>query len=220
MYCFIQVESAGTAEKFVTVMKEVNLDFVFNCGYAKPIAMATVEDKDDILRTVWLHYVLFQPHAELAQLRKGLYQTLQFELLSIRYPVEIRSLLAASTLFDITAKYLTDSFVLLFSPNGTNKRTKEEAIVYYWFEFISECSSGGVVSLQDILKFFTGSAKMPAIGFDGTPKVQFCDADRLPSTSTCDLSITFPRSMALLQYEEFKEKMTDYILSSYGFGAI
>ena len=46
--------------------------------------------------------------------------------------------------------------------------------------------------MKEILKFFTGSSKIPATGFDGTPKIYFCNEDRLPSVSTCDLSITFP----------------------------
>ena len=37
-------------------------------------------------------------------------------------------------------------------------RTKEEAVVYFWFEYISECAEGGDVSVKEILKFFTGSS--------------------------------------------------------------
>lgn len=182
--------------------------------------MATINDKENIVRTVWLHFVLFQPHAELAQLRKGLCNTLQFELLIIQYPQEMRAVLAASDIFDVTAKILRDSFVVEFSPNGSNKRTKEEAIVYYWFEYISDCAEDSTVTVKEILKFFSGSSKMPAVGLDGTPKIRFCDEDRLPSVSTCDLSVVFSRQMGLIQYEDFKTKMTECILGSYGFGAV
>ena len=97
-------------------------------------------------------------------------------------------------------------------------RTKEEAVVYFWFEYISECAEGGDVSVKEILMFLTGSSKIPATGFDGTPKIYFCNEDHLPSVSTCDLSITFLRSMGLLPYQDFKVKMSEYILGSYGFG--
>ena len=167
---------------------------------------------------MWLHYVLFLPHAELAQLRKGLYETLQFEGLVIGHPGEVWNVLAASTLFDVTPKYLKDAFAVNYSPNGSNWRTKEEAIIYFWFEYITECAGGGDdVSMQEI---FSGSSKMPAEGFDGTPKIHFCEDDRLPTVSTCDLSITFPRSMGLLEYEQFKTKMTMCILGSYGYGNV
>lgn len=100
-----------------------------------------------------------------------------------------------------------------YSPDGNNKRTKEEAVVYFWFEYISECGAGegGNVNLKEIL---------PAVGFDSTPKIHFCDEERLPTVSTCDLSITFPRSMGLLSYKDFKTKMNDCILGSYGFGVV
>ncbi len=52
------------------------------------------------------------------------------------------------------------------------------------------------------------------------PSVNFMDEERLPTVSTRALSITFPRSMGLLEYEEFKEKMDYCISSSHGFGNI
>lgn len=201
-------------------MGSENFDFIFNCGYTKPTALATISDKDDIIRTVWLHFILFRPHAELAQLRKGMYQTLQFEILSISYPGEVKAVLAGSAVFDVTPKYLRESFMPCYSPNGSNKRTKEEAIVYHWFEYISECATGGDVSLREILRFFSGSAKMPAIGLDGVPTICFCDKEGLPYSSTCDFSITFPRSLGLLSFEQFKLKMNFCILGSYGFGNV
>ena len=64
----------------------------------------------------------------------------------------------------------------------------------------------------------SGSSKLPASGFDVNPKICFTDAVVLPYTSTCDISITFPRSYGLLQFTEFEDKMDECILSSCGFG--
>lgn len=172
-----------------------------------------------------MHYVLFHPHAELAQLRKGLYHTLQFEILTIQYSKEIRGVLAASDLFDVSPNYLCDAFEVDYSPNGSNKRTKEEAIVYFWSEYIMECAQGGGVTLKDILKFLTGSGKVPATGFDATPRIEFFNDDifveeRLPTISTCTLCLRFSRLMGLLTYEDFKERMTLSILGSHGYGNV
>ena len=77
------------------------------------------------------------------------------------------------------------------------------------------------VTLKQILQFFSGSSRVPAAGFDRTPKLFFTNADdRLPWASTCELSITFPRAMGLLTEEDFRQKMDMCILGSYGFGAI
>lgn len=68
------------------------------------------------------------------------------------------------------------------------------------------------VTVSHILKFFSGSARIPAAGFDRVPKIYFTNDNRLLWSSTCDLSITFPRSMGLLTEEEFKEKCDMCIL--------
>ena len=65
----------------------------------------------------------------------------------------------------------------------------------------------GNVSLGDILQFVSGSTKLPAAGFNCTPKVCFTDELCLPRASTCDLSITFPRLFGSVTYKDFKEKM-------------
>ncbi len=63
------------------------------------------------------------------------------------------------------------------------------------------------VTIADILQFYSGADKIPAIGFDATPKIGFTSDECLPRVSTCDLSITFPRSMGLLSFDKFAETM-------------
>ena len=76
------------------------------------------------------------------------------------------------------------------------------------------------VSLDDILHFISGSSKLPAAGFPRVPSVHFTDTNNLPTTSTCDVSITFPRCFDQLSYEKFKEVMDLCILNSCGFGGV
>ena len=107
--------------------------------------------------------------------------------------------------------------MIMYSPNGSNKRTSEEAIILAWNEYIEDCN-GDPISLSDVLHFLSGSTKLPAAGFDRTPSIHFTDDERLPQTSTCDLSITFPRSYSKLSVEGFKNKMDMAIRNSFGFG--
>ena len=76
------------------------------------------------------------------------------------------------------------------------------------------------VSLGNILQFFSGANKLPATGFDTVPKIYFTNDECLPCASTCALSITFPRSLGLLSYDDFQEKMDMCILGSFGFGSV
>ena len=40
-------------------------DFVYTCGCTKPISQVKQQDRHQLLKTVWLHYVILRPHAEL-----------------------------------------------------------------------------------------------------------------------------------------------------------
>lgn len=115
------------------------LGFRFECGYSKPTSKILLSDKDKIVKAVWLHYVYFIPHAELEQLRKGLRETLQLERLMCLYPEKMYYFLASSSNFDVTASYLLDSFVIVYSEQGCNKRTSEEAVILSWTDYIMEC---------------------------------------------------------------------------------
>lgn len=129
----------STVEELRLLLSDKEFDFRFACGYTKPTQQIELSDKKEFIRSIWLHHVLFGPHAELEQLRKGFQETLQVQLLVCIHGDEVRALLASSTLFDVTVKYLQDSFVIQYSDNGSNDRTKEEAVMLFWFEYISNC---------------------------------------------------------------------------------
>ena len=182
--------------------------------------MITIDDKHTMVRSIWLHFVLYHPHAELEQLREGLCNTLQVDHLIRNYNKEMWALLASSGAYNVTPQFLCNSFVIQYSENGSNNRTHEEAVVYMWFEYITDSSEGSTVKTADILQFMSGSGKIPATGFDATPTICFTHIDQLPKVSTCDLSITFSRKMGNLTYEQFSEKMTFAIQGSKGFGIV
>ena len=76
------------------------------------------------------------------------------------------------------------------------------------------------MALENILHFISGASKIPATGFDKTPKISFTSEECLPYASTCALSIIFPRSMGCLSYDKFQDKMDFCILGSFGFGTV
>ena len=113
-----------------------DLDFRFDCGYSKPSSQLTLEDRQKLVHAVWLHYVFFSVHAELAQFRKGLYETLRFEELVSSHPKVIHSFLVSSPSYDISASFLIDSFAVCYSAEGSNNRTREEAIMLWWSDYV------------------------------------------------------------------------------------
>ena len=128
------MQSASTAEELQTLLNRDDFNFRFHCGYTKPTALISLADKEELVRSIWLHCMLFHPHAEL-QLQKSLNQTLQFDILVCMHPTEVWGVLAASTAFDVTSRYLCDEVAVQYSDNGSNKCTKEEAIVFFWYEY-------------------------------------------------------------------------------------
>ena len=58
-------------------------------------------------------------------------ETLQFKHLVDNYAKEVWGLLAASNVYEITPKFLCDSFVVQYSFNGSNNCIQEESIVFH-----------------------------------------------------------------------------------------
>lgn len=79
---------------------------------------------------------------------------------------------------------------------------------------------GSKVTATQILAFGTGATKLPPMGFPIKPTITFIvdQSCTLPTTSTCSLTIRLP--LALVDYEQFKERMTMAILNTVGFGQV
>ncbi len=132
---------------------------------------------------------LVQVHAELDQLRKGLFETLQFELLTIsQVLLRQRTLKWHLLLCDFIS---IDYCVLTIAPI-------EEAIMYNWNEYIF-----GLWSFWNRpAKYAWRMLWVPATGFPKTSTIRFTDVDCLPTVSTCDVSLMFPRKMAVRTISE------------------
>lgn len=121
------------------VFQKHDFDFLFTCGYAKLPSQVKLTDVRQLVRTVWLHYVKFNPRVELEELRKGICETLALNTLISSYADCMWKLLVSSNTFNVTPSYLQDKFVIHYSPEGSNKRIEEEAIVFSWYDYVSEC---------------------------------------------------------------------------------
>lgn len=98
-----------------------------------------MKDRDDLIRSVWLYYVFFHPHAALEQLRAGFTQTLQMELITTCYAEQLRDILVTSDAFNPNEVDLIDEVIIKYSDSGSNDRRREEDIILFWTEFITSC---------------------------------------------------------------------------------
>ena len=85
------------------------------------------------------------------------------------------------------------------------------------FFFIDEDNA---CNLKDVLIFFSGSDRVPPLGYDVSPSLVFLHHSnaRFPTASTCDLQLRLPASY--VDYEGFKEAMLLGIKGNNGFGCV
>ena len=72
--------------------------------------------------------------------------------------------------------------------------------------FVAIAEANSMISLKDVLIFFTGTDREPPLGFDCQPKLTFADSTQLFATaSTCELILRLPLRHS--SYEDFKSYM-------------
>lgn len=94
--------------------------------------------------TSFLQFGYILPHAELVQLRKGFRETLQIERLICLHGNHIRNMLVPTSAFNPTSKHLADEIIIMYSPEKSNDRTAEEAIMLNWSYYICDCEAQGI----------------------------------------------------------------------------
>lgn len=58
------------------LMLSEEFNFRFDCGYTK--ANVVVADKEELFRTIALHYLVYRVHGEIDQIKKGMRETFNF----------------------------------------------------------------------------------------------------------------------------------------------
>ncbi len=77
--------------------------------------------------------------------------------------------------------------------------------------------NGEVVTLEDLLIFFTGASKEPPLGFHTQPVLMFIEGE-LATASTCDLRIRIPFKHET--YEQLKKKFKLSLKGNDGLGIL
>lgn len=82
------------------------------------------------------------------------------------------------------------------------------------------CEGDSVISLEEVLVFFTGASRIPPGGFDALnpPSLSFDHGAIYPQASTCALNLILPAKHA--KYEDFKVNMDQALSQNGGFGCV
>ena len=85
---------------------------------------------------------------------------------------------------------------------------------------VGQEQSDGDATPAQILTFVTGAARIPPMGFSKPLTIIFSDDKNqlLPTASTCSLVLRL--SLALQEYEQFKERVDYAVQNTVGFGQV
>eukprot|EP00112_Aurelia_sp_Birch-Aquarium-sp1_P025839 Seg883.4 transcript_id=Seg883.4/GoldUCD/mRNA.D3Y31 product="G2/M phase-specific E3 ubiquitin-protein ligase" protein_id=Seg883.4/GoldUCD/D3Y31 len=202
-------------------------DFRFEAGYSK--ALITLEDKEDFLKCISLHYTVLSTINELNQFIEGL-KSFNIYSAVCESPGIFRKVFQTSS--GLTAELVDSVFRPIFIPKGSNRYTVEEHIVFNFNQYLEDVERGAVkvvvseeevtIRLENILQFVTGSEEIPAIGFSPRPTIEFLhdlETPRKLSVSTCANVITLPVA-GIAEYKHFSDEFSFCMMNSPGFGSI
>ena len=102
-----------------------------------PAAAVATGDIPDIVRAIYLEYTVLRSSQEIGQFIEGL-QTVGIATLMKCHPLVIKKLFVYDGAANVTAQYLSELLVPIFSPRGHNKREEEEAVVLNWRDYLQD----------------------------------------------------------------------------------
>lgn len=85
--------------------------------------------------------------------------------------------------------------------------------------FTADGTAPQLLSLENVLNFFTGSEVVPPQGFDPKPTLLFNSENIFPTASTCAIELCLP-TRYYDNYTAFCEKLTLGFTSHGGFGLV
>ena len=217
----MQISEAKSTEELSDLLGCDSYSFIRDVGYSKP--QPKYGDKEDIVHSIALHYVILSVKAELDQIVQGLNEG---DLLWISNEARKLENLFLYKSGSLTATQIEDLFPPTMSACGSNRRDAEEEILLHWNYFLKDVEDGLVtitnddsadltLTLEDILSFATGATNIPLLGFETEGSMAFLhDGGMFPTASTCSMMLRLP---IVTDYEVFKEKMAYGILNAHGF---
>lgn len=102
-----------------------------------PAAAVATGDIPDIVCAIYLEYTVLRSSQEIGQFIEGL-QTIGIATLMKRHPLVIKKMFVYDGEGNVTAQYLSELFVPIFSPRGHNQREEEEAVVLKWRDYLQD----------------------------------------------------------------------------------
>ena len=132
---YIQLENVSTEEELKHLINE-KFSFRFDCGVCQSTSSVTLSD-EHIISSIALHFCIYACKVELDEIRRGLL-SLGFMGLMCQNP-SLKSLFKFNPEFNkLTVEILENLFVLVFSPEGSNSRAREQQTIMHFLELLQD----------------------------------------------------------------------------------
>lgn len=103
-----------------------------------PSSSVSLTDKENLLKAISMHFIVYSQKAELDDIKAGLGYVLGFGGLARQYPKLFKPLFVASGQVKLHARSFLQLCDIKYSPRGCNKREKEEEIMMNFNYYIQE----------------------------------------------------------------------------------
>ena len=118
---------------------EDDAHYIGACGILKPVIKVTTIDVPEITEAVCMEYLIMKSINELNQFQEGL-NVLGLSNLIKDHPASCHELFVDCSK-SITPYDIDKLFLPVFSPEGSNARENEEALILNWKDYIYEAES-------------------------------------------------------------------------------
>ncbi|CAM4672662.1 unnamed protein product [Leuciscus chuanchicus] len=210
----IKIQEATTVQEANCAIAEA-ADSLSIIGALRYISHLT--ERNSLVQSAAEFFVNGRLRAALDQFSEGL-QTLGLLEEMQKYPALFNDMFVNEQR-PLQAKDLCSLFYVNFSPQGSNRRAKENQTICYWRDWLIDVEEGETdgVTLEMIMEFATGASTVPPLGFPHRPEIEFLHQDRkiFPEANTCLIILRLPIHT---EYEMFKTYMTEGIMQSPYFG--
>ncbi|XP_053350038.1 G2/M phase-specific E3 ubiquitin-protein ligase-like [Clarias gariepinus] len=150
----------------------------------------TLKNKEETAIDLAHWYVLQRTRAPFERFCDGLKALGVLDALQ-RYPLQMMCLFMKPEKA-LTAADLESLFQIIHSERGSNRFQQECHTLAFWQDYLQDAEFEKDVSLEEILVFFTGCDRIPALGFSPKPSLEFITYSRFPVANTCENILRIP----------------------------
>lgn len=104
---------------------------------ATPTSFISIEDKKEVAMSLAMHFLVYKTKAGLDQLKEGL-GNLGILRLIHQYHNQLKPLFLATGKPKVSASAVLSMFKVQWSPQGSNQKESEEAVILGWNEYVHD----------------------------------------------------------------------------------